>query len=192
MRQLDVLQVTIRKWDRLLPGTSIYWTHWGEINIINNREGSPQVLRLLYLEPVRPTWNCGASLIVNNMDHPSIYHTRGIRLPNCLAWFFLTGQVGINVLIEMSCWCQLFQMSFQHETILGHMSRVLVKSTIKFLISQGRIFKQFLRPNKERFPLDLFHEFIDRLLEDCLECPKGESFKIRWFGQVFCSVAGSS
>ena len=80
---------------------------------------------------------------MNNMDHPSRCHAREIKLPNQLTRFFLTSQVGINVLIEMSCRHQLLQMSFQHVAIFDHVAYVFVVSTKEFLVPQGRVFEQF-------------------------------------------------
>ena len=126
------------------------------------------------------------------MYHPDRCYARGIRLPNCRTYFLLTGQVGINILIKVSCQHQLLQMGFQHVVVFGHVVFIFVVRALKLLILHGQVFYQFWWQKKKGFPFYFIHDFINWLFEDCLEHPKRRSHIIRRIEQVFSGVVGSN
>jgi hypothetical protein len=115
---------------------------------------------------------------MNDMDYSSCYRARRVWLPGCCTWSLLFGELGVNVLIEMPCRCQMFQMDFQLGTIFGHMTRVLMIIAVEFRVSQVWVSDQLWRPNEERFPLNLLYEPVDRFLKDRFEGPKRRGSKI--------------
>jgi hypothetical protein len=145
------------------------------------------VSRLLHLGSVGPIRDYGTQWIMNDMDYSSCYRARRVWLPDCCTWSLLFGELGVNVLIEMPCRCQMFQMDFQLGTIFGHMTRVLMIIAVEFRVSQVWVSDQLWRPNEERFPLNLLYEPVDRFLKDRFEGPKRRGSKICRTGQAFHS-----